>query len=35
MGDERTWDSLMVAYYPAKVLNDLLGEYGDLPFADV
>ena len=31
-GDTGAWDGLCQAYYPARVLRDLLEEYGDVPF---
>ena len=32
VGQVADWDSLTAAYYPAKVLADLLDDYGDVPF---
>lgn len=31
-GDSSSWSSLQEAYYPARVLRELLDDYGDVPF---
>jgi hypothetical protein len=31
-GDKASWESFCLAYYPARLLRDLLRDYGDTPF---
>jgi len=33
VGDEHSWESLCTAYHPARLLRDLLSDYGDVPFS--
>jgi len=33
VGDEYSWESLCAAYYPARLLRNLLSDYGDVPFS--
>jgi hypothetical protein len=34
-GDKASWGSLCTAYYPARILRDLLQDYGDIPFRGI